>query len=72
MIAAAHPTPALTFIAPTAQLRMHAPHSMHASLTAIDAFPPASANTAWGQTSMHRPHPVQASAENVSVSPFFR
>jgi hypothetical protein len=72
MMAAAHPTPGLTLIAPEAQFRMHAPHSMHAPLSAIDAFPPAMAKTACGQTSMHRPQPVHAAAENVSVSPFFK
>lgn len=30
--AAAHPTPALTLIAPAGQFRAHAPHSIHPSL----------------------------------------
>jgi len=37
--AAAHPTPGVTSIAPNAQLRAQAPHSMHLSRSIICAFP---------------------------------
>jgi hypothetical protein len=38
MIAAAQPTPAFTVIAPEAQLRAQAPHSMHAPRSTIWDF----------------------------------
>jgi len=72
MIAAAHPTPAVTVIAPLAQLRAQAPHSMHAARSRICAFPPPIAKTACGQTSMHSLHPLQRPGSSMRVSPFFK
>jgi len=37
IIAAAHPTPASTWIAPGSQFSMHAPHSMQAALFTMRA-----------------------------------
>ncbi len=53
MIAAAHPTPGVSAIALNAQLRAHAPHSMHAPRSTSTARPPSIANTPWGQTMAH-------------------
>jgi len=72
MIAAAHPTPAVTVIAPDAQLRAQAPHSMHEARSRIWAFPALMAKTACGQTSMHSLHPLQRPGSRARVSPFFR
>jgi hypothetical protein len=72
MIAAAQPTPAFTAIAPEAQLRAHAPHSMHAPRSTICDFPPSMAKTACGQTSMHCLQPLHLPWSRTRVSPFFR
>jgi hypothetical protein len=66
--ALAHPTPGLTEIAPAAQFFAHAPHSMHASRSARRARRFSISNTACGQTSTHRPHPVHVFASNRSVT----
>jgi len=72
MIAAAQPTPARTVIAPDAQLRAHAPHSMHAPRSRMDDLPSSMANTACGQTSMHCRHPRHRSGSRARDSPFLR
>jgi hypothetical protein len=70
MIAAAHPTPAVTVIAPGAQFLAQAPHSMHAARSMIRAFPALIPKTACGQTSMHSRHPLQRPVSSARVSPF--
>jgi hypothetical protein len=72
MIAAAQPTPAFTMIAPAAQLRAHAPHSMHADRSTIRDLPPLISKTACGQTSMHCRQPVHFAWSSERVSPFFK
>jgi hypothetical protein len=72
MIAAAQPTPAFTVIAPEAQLRAQAPHSMQASRSMMVDFPPLISKTACGQTSMHCLQPLHLPGSSASVSPFFR
>jgi len=54
MIAAAQPTPALTFIAFAGQFIAQAPHSMQESLSTISALPLSMTNTPCGQTSVQR------------------
>ncbi len=61
MIAAAHPTPLSTRIAPNAQLVMQAPHSIHLSLSTMTAVLSFIDKTPWGQTSMHVPQPMHLS-----------
>jgi hypothetical protein len=73
MTAAAQPTPACTDNAPVGQLRLHAPHSMQASLFLIHTRPMSFiAITAWGQTSVHMPQPMHFSSLRSSVTTSFR
>jgi len=70
IIAAAHPTPLSTNSAPVGQLTIHAPHSIQASARTIctrriSRAP--GANTLWGQTALHIPQLMQASALNANV-----
>jgi hypothetical protein len=62
MIAAAHPTPAFTLMAPNSQFNAQAPHSMQRSRSTTAAFLPLISKTPRGQTSTHLPHPAHASA----------
>ena len=71
IIAVAQPTPDLTSIASAAQLSAQAPHSIHASLSTMIAFPSIS-KTACGQTIAHKPHPVHLSASNFNVTTLLR
>lgn len=59
MIAAAQPTPDDTAMAPVGQFIRQAPHSMQFPRRAMIAFRLASVKTACGQTSSHRPQPLQ-------------
>jgi hypothetical protein len=68
----AQPTPDFTEIASNAQLRWHAPHSMHRLRSMISARWLCRAKTRRGQTSMHLPHPVHASLLSFRVTTFFR
>jgi hypothetical protein len=70
IIAAAQPTPAVTEIAATGQLRAHAPHSMQRARSRIVATPDRMVRTPWGQTSRQAPQPVQVLACIDNVSPF--
>jgi hypothetical protein len=70
--AAAQPTPDETAIAFSAQFIRQAPHSMHASRSTIAALRWMTENTPWGQTSSHRPQPLQRAASRVSEWPFKR
>lgn len=71
--AAAQPTPACTETASVGQFRLHAPHSMQASLSCIHArSEPFMPMTAWGQTSMHMPQPIHFSSLRLSVTTSFR
>jgi hypothetical protein len=72
MIAAAQPTPGLTFKAMKGQLPAHAPHSMHESLSTIRAFPLLIESTLWGQTWVHIPQPVHFSILSSNVATFFK
>jgi len=73
-IAAAHPTPVSTEIAAAGQFRAQAPQAMHRSDAFIRAVvlpsDVSSSNTACGQTSLHSPHPTQASRLRRRDSPF--
>jgi hypothetical protein len=71
IIAAAHPTPALTVTAFTGQFKAQAPHSMQASFV-IRALPSDTSKTLCGQTLAQIPHPIHFSAENRSVDTFFK
>src|SRR5512136_2836606 len=66
-MAAAHPTPLSTVMAPVGQLSWQAPHSMHAvgwtSWTAL----PSGANTPCGHTAMHIPQLAHNSGSYLSV-----
>ncbi len=55
IMAAAHPTPLSTAIAPEGQLIWQAPHSMHRSARTIRTLPSPCANTRCGQTFRHMP-----------------
>jgi hypothetical protein len=70
--ASAQPTPALTETAPAGQLREHAPHSMHESLSVACAFPFDISNTPLGHTVAHMAHPEHASASSCKVTTSFR
>jgi hypothetical protein len=62
IMAAAHPTPLSTVIAPVGQLSWQAPHSMHASGRTSWARRLFMANTAWGQTMTHSSQPIHTGA----------
>lgn len=69
MIAAAHPTPGVSVMAPHAQLVAHAPHSMQPSRSTISARLSAPIEkTACGHTAVHTPHPVQSEVSSCSVA----
>jgi hypothetical protein len=70
--AAAHPTPTSTLMAAVGQFIWQAPHSMQASLQMTSAFPDSTANTPWGQTSVHIPHPMHLSGSSFKVTTFFK
>lgn len=71
IIPAAQPTPESTVIALTGQLSAQAPHSIQASRSLMVAFFSADEKTWCGQTSMHRPQPMQSDSRNSSVvAPF--
>lgn len=72
MTAVAHPTPAFTVTAPVGQFLAQAPHSMHASRSAITTAPPARPRTARGQTSRQAPQPEHRSVSSLSVTTFSR
>lgn len=72
MTAAAQPTPGLTLMADAGQFMEQAPHSMHASRFRITAVPLFRANTAWGQTRRHIPHPTHLSGSMPSETTSFR
>ena len=57
-MAAAHPTPACTWIAPGSQLSMQAPHSIQAGRLTIRATVSPGSKTPWGQTMLHNPQLV--------------
>jgi len=60
-MAAAHPTPGRTLIAPNRQFNAQAPHSMQLSRSSGTAFPFCNTNTPRAHTSMHLPQPVHLS-----------
>jgi hypothetical protein len=72
MTADAQPTPGLTLKAPQGQLRMQAPHSMHASRKATSIFPFEGRNTSRGQTARHIPQPPHLEASNARVTTSLR
>jgi hypothetical protein len=72
MTADAQPTPGLTLKAPQGQLRLQAPHSMHASRNAISILPFEGRNTSRGQTVRHTPQPVHLSASKARVTTSLR
>jgi hypothetical protein len=71
-IAAAHPTPFLTSIAPKGQFRAQAPHSMQRSRSMILTLPPDSAKTLCGHTAAHMPQFVHFSSSCRRVTTFFK
>jgi|SaaInlV_120m_DNA_4_1040238.scaffolds.fasta_scaffold00004_86 hypothetical protein len=66
-MAAAHPTPLSTAIAPSLQFNRQAPHSIQATGLSKWAFLFIMVNTAWGQTMVHSRHPLHNSGLYVSV-----
>lgn len=68
----AQPTPDLTLIASTGQLRLHAPHSIQASRSTILALALSITKTPCGQTSVHLPQPIHLAVLNSSVTTFFK
>jgi hypothetical protein len=69
MRTAAHPTPASTRMAPAAQFRWQAPHSMHRSRRAMRDRWDEMAYTAWGHTWTHNPQPLQRASSSTSEWP---
>ena len=67
IIPEAQPTPASTRMAVVGQFRAQAPHSIQASRSLRVAFLFAMVNTWCGQTSRHRPQPMQASPSSSTV-----
>jgi hypothetical protein len=67
IIAAAHPTPDSTCIAPSEQFSSHAPHSMQSSFRSKRAARPFIEKTPCGHTSAHRPQPIQMAASYFNV-----
>jgi hypothetical protein len=61
IMAAAHPTPEFTLIAPNSQFFAQAPHSMQRSLSMSAARLSCISNTPRGHTSTHLPHPAHFS-----------
>jgi hypothetical protein len=72
MTADAQPTPGLTLKAPPGQLRVQAPHSMHASRNAISTFPFEGRKTSRGQTARHIPQPMHLGASKARVTTSLR
>ena len=70
--ALAQPTPACTEIAPNGQLRLHAPHSMHASRFWIITCLLFILNTSCGHTSKHIPQPVHLFSSSCRVTTSLR
>ncbi len=70
--AEAQPTPARTEIAPKAQLRAQAPHSMHRSRPVTAAVRPYISKTPWGQTAAHKPQPAHLRGSYFRVVTFFK
>jgi len=66
-MAAAHPTPLSTVIAPAGQLSWQAPHSMQASARTSLATSSSGANTECGQTMLHIPQLLHNSGSYDSV-----